>query len=103
MCVPKSKRRMGGPGMPSAPEEHDQREFVMDIGASVSSVSGDTRARAVVSIVLGSYNRKEFLNEAIQSIRRNGITVPYEIIVVDGGSTDGALEWLTRQQDVITI
>jgi len=58
---------------------------------------------AVVSIVLGSYNRKAFLRESIESIRRNGITVPYEIIVVDGGSTDGALEWLSRQTDVITV
>jgi glycosyltransferase involved in cell wall biosynthesis len=60
-------------------------------------------SRNLVSIVLGSYNRKQFLKQAIESIRRNGITVPYEIIVVDGGSTDGALEWLTRQPDVITI
>ena len=60
-------------------------------------------SRNVVSLVLGSYNRNGFLQEAIESIRRNGITVPYEIIVVDGGSTDGALEWLSRQQDIITI
>ena len=58
---------------------------------------------SVVSVVLGSYNRRAFLKAAIESIRRNGITVPYEIIVVDGGSTDGAQEWLTRQSDVITI
>lgn len=59
--------------------------------------------RAVVSIVLGSYNRKTFLQEAIESIRCNGITVPYEIIVVDGGSTDGSKEWLIDQPDIITI
>ena len=59
--------------------------------------------RAVVSIVLGSYNRKAFLQEAIESIRCNGITVPYEIIVVDGGSTDGSKEWLINQPDIITI
>lgn len=56
-----------------------------------------------ISVVLGSYNRKEFLYQAIESIRSNGITVPYEIIVVDGGSTDGALEWLCSQSDIITI
>jgi GT2 family glycosyltransferase len=60
-------------------------------------------ASAVVSIVLGSYNRKPFLLEAVESIRSNGITVPYEIIVIDGGSTDGALEWLCRQSDIVTI
>jgi len=62
-----------------------------------------TGNHSIVSIVLGSYNRKGFLKEAIESIRRNGIAVPYEIIVVDGGSTDGSLSWLARQEDVITI
>jgi len=56
-----------------------------------------------VSVVLGSYNRKRFLKAAIQSIRNNGISVPYEIIVVDGGSTDGTMRWLNKQKDVITI
>jgi len=56
-----------------------------------------------ISVVLGSYNRRRFLKAAIQSIRDNGITVPYEIVVVDGGSTDGSLPWLSRQKDIITI
>lgn len=56
-----------------------------------------------ISVVLGSCNRKWLLKLAIRSVRDNGITVPYEIIVVDGGSTDGALEWLIRQRDILTI
>ena len=56
-----------------------------------------------ISVVLGSYNRRKFLKVAIQSIRDNGISVPYEIVVVDGGSTDGSLRWLNRQKDIITI
>lgn len=57
----------------------------------------------VISIVLGSYNRYRFLKETIKSIRNNGIGVPYEIIVVDGGSTDGSTNWLIKQPDIITI
>jgi glycosyltransferase involved in cell wall biosynthesis len=56
-----------------------------------------------ISVILGSYNRKWLLKLAIQSVRENGITVPYEIIIVDGGSTDGSLAWLLQQKDVITI
>jgi GT2 family glycosyltransferase len=56
-----------------------------------------------VSVVLGSYNRRRFLEATIESIRNNGISVPYEIIVVDGGSTDGSLAYLVRQKDVVTI
>jgi GT2 family glycosyltransferase len=36
-------------------------------------------------------------------VRENGIDFPYEIIVVDGGSTDGSLQYLAKQKDVITI
>lgn len=56
-----------------------------------------------VSVVLGSYNRRPFLRRTIESIRDNGATVPMEIIVVDGGSDDGSVAWLTRQKDVVTI
>jgi len=56
-----------------------------------------------ISVVLGSYNRRRFLKATIKSIRDNGIQVPYETIVVDGGSTDGSLKWLNQQKDIITI
>lgn len=56
-----------------------------------------------ISIVLGSYNRYRFLKETIKSIRKNGIKVPYEIIVIDGGSTDASINWLVKQSDILTI
>jgi GT2 family glycosyltransferase len=59
--------------------------------------------KPVISIVLGSFNRRRLLKAAIESVRDNFITVPYEIIVVDGGSTDGSLKWLSKQKDIITI
>ncbi len=56
-----------------------------------------------VSIVLGAYNRHAFLQSTIESVRNNGMDFSYEIIVVDGGSTDGSLKYLIHQKDVITI
>ncbi len=59
----------------------------------------------IVSVVLGSYNRLRYLKLAIASIRAEleFSGVAFEIIVVDGGSTDGSVRWLCRQKDVLTI
>jgi GT2 family glycosyltransferase len=58
---------------------------------------------AQVSVVLGTYNRLAFLKATIASVRASQIDAPYEIIVVDGGSTDGTIDWLTKQRDIISI
>jgi GT2 family glycosyltransferase len=58
-----------------------------------------------LSIVLGSYNRKAFLKLTVDSIRRelDAADFPHETIVVDGGSTDGTIAWLSRQKDIVSI
>lgn len=58
-----------------------------------------------LSVVLGTYNRKRYLKTAIQSVRdelRNN-AFEYEIIVIDGGSDDGSINWLYKQKDIISI
>jgi hypothetical protein len=59
--------------------------------------------RAQVSYVLGSLNRLPLLQQAVQSIRADCASLGHEIIVVDGGSTDGSIQWLCAQPDVICI
>ena len=57
----------------------------------------------MISIVIGTYNRKRFLEATLQSVRAETANVPSEIIVVDGGSSDGTMRWLSHQKDVISI
>jgi len=59
--------------------------------------------RAQISVVLGTYNRLPFLKSTIASIRASQIDVAYEIVVVDGGSSDGTIDWLAEQRDIISI
>ena len=63
----------------------------------------ESAERPVVSVVIGSYNRRKFLERAIDSVRADGAGIAYELVVVDGGSTDGSLAWLVEQKDVVTI
>lgn len=56
-----------------------------------------------LSVVIGSYNRLPFLKQTIASVRESQIDRPFEIIVVEGGSTDGSVEWLLTQRDILTI
>lgn len=56
----------------------------------------------LISAVLVSWNRCQFLQQAIQSLRDQ--RYPHlEIIVVDNGSTDGSREWLRGQNDLLAI
>jgi len=52
----------------------------------------------IVSIVVPTFNRSERLRRCIDKIRRN-VPQPHEVIVVDGGSTDGTREWVQAQGD----
>ncbi|MBD3231331.1 glycosyltransferase [Candidatus Dependentiae bacterium] len=56
-----------------------------------------------ISVVSGSYNRLPFLKLMIESVRNELKDFNYEIIIVDGGSDDGTLQWLLSQKDIITI
>ena len=46
-----------------------------------------------ISVIIPTFNRKETLKRAIQSVVMQSYT-PFEIIVIDDGSDDGTKEWL---------
>jgi GT2 family glycosyltransferase len=55
------------------------------------------------SIVIASFNKLEYTQKCIESIRQYTLQDTYEIIVVDNGSTDDSQAWLSLQQDIKLI
>lgn len=56
-----------------------------------------------VSIVSGTYNRLPHMKRMVASARYSVYPLNYEIILVDGGSTDGTIEWCRKQRDITII
>jgi GT2 family glycosyltransferase len=56
-----------------------------------------------VSVVIGTYNRLRYLKATLESVRDELASTPHEILVVDGGSSDGTIRWLTAQKDLVSI
>ncbi len=54
--------------------------------------------RLQVSVIIPTYNRLEFLKEAVSSVFAQGYG-DIELIVVDDGSTDGTEEWCINVDD----
>ena len=55
----------------------------------------------IVSLVSGTYNRLQYLQQMVKSFRESiGVGIPYEIILVDGGSDDGTISWCLYQIDI---
>jgi glycosyltransferase involved in cell wall biosynthesis len=56
-----------------------------------------------ISIVTPVFNSTRWIDLCIRSVRHALQSQSYEHIVVDGGSTDGTLEYLKQQQDIRLI
>ena len=58
----------------------------------------------VISIVTGTWNRLAHLTRMMDSVRASmPPTIAFEFVICDGGSTDGTLEYLREQSDVVLI
>ena len=53
----------------------------------------------MISIVIPTYNRLPILRKCLQALEQQDFAAaPYEIILVDDGSTDATLDWLEQHQ-----
>lgn len=58
----------------------------------------------LLSIVTGTFNRVAYLQRMMASARASiPVGLSYEFVICDGGSTDGTLDWLRGQVDVVLI
>jgi len=55
-----------------------------------------------VSIVTPSYNRAEYIEDCIESLKNQRFD-DFEHIIVDGGSTDGTIDILEREEDAYDL
>lgn len=55
------------------------------------------------SIVILNYNLVDVMTDCIESIRKTTPETARDIIIIDNGSTDGSVEYLDKQDDIITI
>lgn len=56
-----------------------------------------------VSIISGTYNRLSYLMRMVESVRQSVGEMSYEIVLCDGGSTDGTIKWCKDQKDIVLI
>lgn len=56
----------------------------------------------IVATIVVTYNRLNLLQEEIESLRAQTFK-DNQIVVINNGSTDGTLDWLKQQNDIITI
>lgn len=57
-----------------------------------------------LEVVTGTFSRIALLQRMVESVRQHmHFGLPYRFIVVDGGSTDGTIEWCKAQPDILLI
>ena len=60
--------------------------------------------KTIISVIIVNYNVRDFLEQALLSVRRALQEIPSQIIVVDNASVDGSVQMLKeRFPDVLLI
>lgn len=59
-------------------------------------LKGSSMENCKLSIIIPCYNCQETLGEALTSVYTQNLTIPFEVVMVDDGSTDGTKELMMR-------
>ena len=57
----------------------------------------------MISICMPTFNRLRYLKRCLSSVFDGFGDYPYEVIIADGGSTDGTLEYLRKLKNITLI
>lgn len=68
----------------------------------MNTLSSDSYRTPLVSVIVVNWNGLSYLEACLDSIRHQRYE-PIEIVVVDNGSTDGSVDFLRRQSDIILV
>ena len=82
--------------------EGEEEKRVIEADMERLKTLGQTQVKGT-SIIIVSYNASYLMQKNIESIRQTLPQGTYRIVVVDNGSTDGILQWLQEQRDIILI
>ncbi len=92
---------LGAAGREIVAEEYQWSRLIGRVEAVYALAMEAKRAEAdpgrpKAGIVIPVYNKRPYLREAVESALRQRVDFPYEVIVVDDGSTDGSAELADR-------
>lgn len=67
----------------------DENEFISENIPNVNFLNNNNLNDIEISVIIGTYNHKNFIENAINGVLNQNIDVKYEIIIADDCSTDG--------------
>jgi FkbM family methyltransferase len=70
-----------------------------------TGVTSETSAgKVIVSIIIPLFNQLTYTKQCLEALAcSTGTTIPYEVILVDNGSTDGTLDFLSSTDSTIRV
>ena len=63
----------------------------------IDRINPPKKEKYKLSVLITCYNQLEYIEDAIESVRKQNIGYPYEILIGDDGSSDGSFEFINEK------